>query len=83
MQNVFEIKIMRWGIKCRITNMSNLHTSSVGGVDLILTSILLPHGKLVKLPRDVICCPYVRVPRRVDVVPTIPSALFTIFSSQV
>jgi hypothetical protein len=45
---------MRWSVKCRIANMGNAHTSTVGCMDLFSTSVLLPHCEFIQLTGDVV-----------------------------
>jgi hypothetical protein len=68
MQNIFKGKIMMRCEKCRLTNMSNPHTSSICSMNLVLASVLLPHDKLVQFTSNLICSPHVRGPGRVNIV---------------
>jgi hypothetical protein len=47
MQNIAKGRNMRGSIKCGMMNVSNLHTSTIGSMDLLLPIVLLSHGKLV------------------------------------
>jgi hypothetical protein len=44
------------------TNMINVHTNSICCVDLISVSIVVMHGEIVEVPRDVVCGTEVCVP---------------------
>ena len=48
--------------------MRNMQTCSVADVDALVAVVGLPHSKAIKIARDVISCPGVHVPGRVDVV---------------
>ena len=57
-----------------MTNVTNFHTFSTGGVDVIFATVLLSHGHLVKLAGDVVCGTAVNVPICVDTVGAISSS---------
>lgn len=51
MKNVIKMYNMSWR---RNSGITNLHTCSIGGVDLVTTPILLTSGQLLKIVGDVI-----------------------------
>jgi hypothetical protein len=59
MQDIMKIERTRRGVKHRATNMSNVHTSTIGHMNMFLADVLLTHGKLVQVTGDVVCCAYV------------------------
>ena len=59
------------GMQYRVTNMRNVHTFATSIVDLLLTMIILPSVKLVKISRDVISGPAVHVPVCVNSIGTL------------
>jgi hypothetical protein len=67
-QDIIKEEIAIGSKKSRLPNMSNLHTSSVCGVDLFLARVFLPHSKFVQLARDMVGRPCVRVPCGVHIV---------------
>ena len=48
------MKIFRGRMNKSIANVANLHTCAVGGVDLVVTLVLLTGSQAIKLPRDVV-----------------------------
>jgi hypothetical protein len=66
MQDISKFKGFIWGTNSRLTNMSNVHTCTISGVDLISTIVLLTDGQLVKFSCDVIGRTSVGVPTVVD-----------------
>jgi hypothetical protein len=51
-----------------MTNMMDMHTCSVCGVDLVIAPIAFLHGELVKLGGEVVSCTRVHIPAGIDVV---------------
>jgi hypothetical protein len=76
MQNMFKRKITMSSEKSRLSNMSTVHTSSIGTTDLVLPVVLLHHNEFVKLTCDVIGGTSVRVPRRIHIVARAFSVVF-------
>jgi len=68
MKNIVQGKSSIRGMQNTMTNMTNTHTCSTGGVDLLATVVLLTHGELVQLAGDVVGGARVGVPRGVNVV---------------
>ena len=48
-----------------MTNMCNAHTLSIGGLNLILPLVALPHGELVKIIGEVVRRRRIRIPGRI------------------
>jgi hypothetical protein len=65
MKNVVKMKRARRSGKNRFTGMSYLHTCVVCSSYLINAMVVLMHGKLFKLTRDVACGPGVQIPIRI------------------
>jgi hypothetical protein len=51
-----------------MTNMMDMHTCSVCGVDLVIATIAFLHGELVKLGGEVVSRARIHIPAGVDVV---------------
>jgi hypothetical protein len=51
-----------------MTNMMDMHTCSVCGVDLVIATIAFLHGEFVKLDGEVVSCTGIHIPAGVDVV---------------
>jgi hypothetical protein len=56
------------GRNCIVTNMLYCHTLPICRMDLIIATIILPHGELVEVASDVVGSSTVSVPRRVKIV---------------
>jgi hypothetical protein len=68
MHDIFQGYNTIWSVKCRIANMGNAHTSTVGCMDLFSTGVLLPHCKFIQLTSDVVSGPSIGVLGRVNIV---------------
>jgi hypothetical protein len=54
MKGISKFKVFIWGTNSRMTNMSNDHTYTIGGVDLICTIVLLTDRKFLQFSRDAV-----------------------------
>ena len=66
-----KISKMNWtmrGFNNCVTNMTDLHTFSTRGVDVILAAVFFPHGHLLQLTGDVVGSTAVDVPICVDAI---------------
>ena len=62
MQDISKMDIATRGFDNCMTNMINLHTFTIGIVNLILAMVLLAHRHLLELVGDVVGSPGVNVP---------------------
>jgi hypothetical protein len=51
-----------WSTNDWMTNVFNMHTWSIGRIDLIIAIIRLPYDKLIKLSCNMICCTRICIP---------------------
>jgi hypothetical protein len=66
MQHIGETKGVRWSWKDALANMMNLHTFTVGSVNLVMAMVGLPHGELVEVVGEVVRSSRIGVPAGVD-----------------
>jgi hypothetical protein len=59
---------MIWGVNSRFAHVTNFHTSTTCGVNLLFSMILVRDGQLFKITCYMISCSSVRVPVRINVV---------------
>jgi hypothetical protein len=62
MQHIIKMKGASRSGQYGFTDMNNLHTCSIGGVNLIMSIVAIMHGKFFKLPCYVICGARVQIP---------------------
>jgi hypothetical protein len=62
-----------------MTNIANVHTLSIGSVDLIAACIFFLHGELVKLTGDVVCGTGIAIPVGVHAIGRSVGALLLLF----
>ena len=62
MKNFTKMKITSWGTQNARTNMINLHTYTARGVDVIMATVLVVDGELLKLTGHVVGGARVDVP---------------------
>jgi hypothetical protein len=66
MKDIMKLHITNRGMNCRMTIVSNVHTCTIGVMNLICAIIFFMERQLLKLPRDVISGTRVSVPDVVD-----------------
>ena len=68
-ENVFEMDLfVTRGINNSITNMANVHTYAIGGMNLLIPIVFVLHGECLQRSGDVIGRPRVNIPIGIDTV---------------
>ena len=60
------MNITIWGMKSSVTNMTNMHTCTIGGVNLITPMVFVPERQLLQVAGDMVGGAGIRVPVGVD-----------------
>jgi hypothetical protein len=68
MKNITEFKFFRRATNYRVTNMCNTHTLPIGGVNLVMPLVRIPHRQIVEFTSNVVCGTRVLVPIGVNTI---------------
>ena len=68
MKDILKKKFTRRGMKSCISNITDVHTCAIGGVNLLMSAIFVTNSQLLKFAGDMICGATISIPVGVDAV---------------